>query len=163
MMPAHALQRLDHLGPHLAAEQADHGVPRQLAAERAGLGLEQFGEALHVDLATLHLRPGVVVGVDGVDPADEVARQAELCLVAVEGLEGAGQDDPAEVPQHGVEFHGSQVRLTCSSRERCSHCVPNTSASSARPARSVAQPGLISSSAVATSAARCQALHSRSR
>jgi hypothetical protein len=50
--------------------------------------MEQSVEALGVDLGALEQGPGVGVGIGGVDRPDQVARQALLGLVAVEGLEG---------------------------------------------------------------------------
>jgi hypothetical protein len=67
--------------------------------------LEEAVEALSVDLCALEKGPGVGVGIGGVDGADEVSRQAFLGLVPVEGLEGRGGEDPAEVPDHRLDAH----------------------------------------------------------
>ena len=68
--------------------------------------LELLGEAGPVQLSPLEPGPRVVEGVGGVDPADEALGQALLALVAGEGVERAGQDDPSEVPQDGAH-HGA--------------------------------------------------------
>jgi hypothetical protein len=35
-----------------------------------------------------------------------VEREASGCLIVVEGLEGAGEDDPSEIPEDGTNFLG---------------------------------------------------------
>ena len=57
-------------------------------------------------------RPGVGVGVGRVDRADEVAGQAGARLEAVEGLERAREDHPAEVEEGGTDRHGGHRRVT---------------------------------------------------
>src|SRR3546814_6096635 len=73
-------------------------------AVRAGLCLEQRAEGKRIDLAALEARPGIGMGIGGVDLAQEVARQAAAVLIAAEGLERAGENHPAEIPQDGLDF-----------------------------------------------------------
>lgn len=58
------------------------------------------------DVIALEEGPGVCIGVCGVHPANMVEREASGCLIVVEGLEGAGEDDPSEIPEDGTNFLG---------------------------------------------------------
>src|SRR3546814_18292001 len=74
--------------------------------QRARLFGEQPVKGGGVDLCALELRPGVAVGIGGVDTADEILRQAARLLQPVERLEGRGGDDAAEIEDNGREAHG---------------------------------------------------------
>ena len=67
-------------------------------------------ELVERDQIRLESGPGIIVGVDGVDRADEVARQSAFALEAVERLERAGGQDATEVPQHGAKQLRSLAR-----------------------------------------------------
>src|SRR4029077_247557 len=53
------------------------------------------------DFGALEPGPGVVVGVDRVEPPQEAGRQAVLLFVPSEGLERALEDHSSEVPKDG--------------------------------------------------------------
>jgi hypothetical protein len=71
--------------------------------ECGGFLEKELVETRGVDLVALEQRPGVVVVVGRVDPADQVLRQAPFRLEAVEGLERRGGEDPAEIPDHRLD------------------------------------------------------------
>src|SRR3546814_4110740 len=74
--------RCDHARPHLAGDQRQDVAAMHVLAERAGLGLEQRAEGKRIDLAALEARPGIGMGIGGIDLAQEVARQAAAVLEA---------------------------------------------------------------------------------
>ena len=79
---------------------AEHGEQRPgVHAAAGGLGLsgEGVAELVEGELVALEPCPGVVEVVGGVDGTDEPGGQAVVLLVALEGVEGAGGEDPAEV------------------------------------------------------------------
>jgi hypothetical protein len=86
-----------------------HGSGVEGPACGQGLGLEAPGEGVEVDLTTLEGRPGVGVGIGGVEPADEAVGQAGGGLVVAERVEGAGGDDTAEVPEDRLDPGGRPV------------------------------------------------------
>src|SRR6267142_2702046 len=57
--------------------------------------------AFERNLASFHLCPGIGVGIARIEATDEIFGKAGLRLIAIEGVEGAAEDDPAKVPQHG--------------------------------------------------------------
>ena len=81
------------------------GSDRELLEMREGI--LPILEAGGVDLVALEEGPGVVVGVGGVHPADEVPGQAVLLLQPVEGLERRGGEHPAEIPDHSLDRHAA--------------------------------------------------------
>src|SRR4029450_4537592 len=64
----------------------------------------QVGEPPPVDCVALEPRPGVRVGIGGVEPAQEPVGQSVVTLVAGECLERAGEDHPVEVEDERPEF-----------------------------------------------------------
>ena len=79
---------------------------RYMVAGGDALGFEQSAESIGVDVAALKLGPGIVVWIAGIDAANEVLRQAVVRLVSVEGVEGAGNDDAAEIPEDRLDRTG---------------------------------------------------------
>ena len=94
-----AADRLDHGRAHLAGQQGHHGAGVQLAAGGRASASKRSAELVEGDVAPLQAGPGVGVGVGGVELPDEAGGQPVVALVGGEGVERAGQDDPAEVPQ----------------------------------------------------------------
>ena len=101
----HLVERGDHLRAHLAGQQRQHVGAGHLVAERRRLLGERHVELGVVELGALQPGPRVDVGIGGVHRSDEVERDPPLPLVVPEGLEGAGEDDAAEVPQYRSD-HG---------------------------------------------------------
>ncbi len=101
----HTIEGGDHLLAHLTTEQGEDIGPGDLVTERRGLLGEGGIEPGVVELGALQPSPGVGVGIGSVDGADEVGGQPVQLLEVAEGLEWAGQDDAAEVPQHRSD-HG---------------------------------------------------------
>ena len=58
------------------------------------------------DVVSLEEGPGVCIGVRGVHPANMVEGEAPVCLIAIEGLEGAGEDNSSKIPENGTNFLG---------------------------------------------------------
>jgi hypothetical protein len=104
--PSH---RLDHGRPHVTGQQRQHVTTTHVTTQRAGLSGELLVELVDPDRAPLEARPGVVVGVGGVDRTDETGRQAALGLEASERLERAGGDHATEVEEHGTDGHRQMV------------------------------------------------------
>ena len=53
------------------------------------------------------------MGIARIDGTDDVDGQAAIGFISVEGLEWAGEDDPAKVPENGANWlicHGKQDR-----------------------------------------------------
>ena len=69
-------------------------------AQGSRFNREKVVEPFKLDFAALQACPGVGVRIGRVDGAQEARRQAALVLKAGEGIEGARQDDPAEIPKH---------------------------------------------------------------
>lgn len=65
------------------------------------------------DVVALELSPRVGVRIGCVDRTDEVARQADACLVMVERFEWTRQNDAAKIPEHSCE-HPTIVRARAS-------------------------------------------------
>ena len=98
-------QRLNHPRPHLAGKQRQNVGSAHWMTQRGRLREEFLIEGAAIDLATLEERPCVGIGIGGVDSSDEVPGQAALGLIAVEGLEGRGGEDTAEIPNHRFYDH----------------------------------------------------------
>src|ERR1700744_5905028 len=89
----------------VAGEPLPDPAPLEGVAERPGPRRPGGGEGVDVDLAAFEARPRVVVGVGGIDAADEPRWQAALGLQMGERLERAGGDDTAEVEHHRSYRH----------------------------------------------------------
>src|SRR4029453_1629200 len=116
-----AADGLDHLGTDLPRQLSQYRSAVDLVPGGAGLGLEQLGERGRVDLAALQPRPGVRVGVGGVEPPQEPRWQPVVLFVPRERLEGARDDHPAEVEDDGTHWHSSASHPTSRSRATASH------------------------------------------
>ena len=101
----HGVDGGDHLWSDVPRQLLEYEPAVELVSEGAGLGLPRRREVVNADLVPFQARPGVVVGVGGVDGADEVPRKAALRLQAGECLEGARRDDAAEVEHHRLYRH----------------------------------------------------------
>jgi hypothetical protein len=113
-----AAQRLDHLRPNVAAQCLQDPPAVERVALLARFFLEQGDEAIERNLAAFHFRPRIAVGIARIEAADEVLGQAGLAFVAVKCLEGAAENDPAEIPQDGegvfckARIHGGATVFT---------------------------------------------------
>ncbi len=95
------MQQTQHVGTR-------HAVPQCFAfARKHGIKFKWR------DVAALQFGPRVVVGVHRVHRTDEVGWQAVGCLVVVEGLEWARQNDPTEIKKHSPK-HALSVRAQAS-------------------------------------------------
>src|SRR5208282_6722210 len=74
-----------------------------------------------IDFATLEQRPGVGIGISGVNSSDEARGQATLGLKAVEGLEGRGREHTAKIPNH--RLYGHAFVLPRFEASRCRTCA----------------------------------------
>ena len=92
-------------GAEIAREQRQHVGAADVVAEGLRLLGEERVERGGVDFRAFDPRPGVGVGIDRVDAADDVDRQAALALVAVEGVEGRCREHTAEIPDHRLDSH----------------------------------------------------------
>ena len=100
-MGANPVEGVHHFGPDVTPKEGQDVGAANLettGASFVGEGHVEFGGG---DLTALEAGPGVGVGVGRVDGADHVAGEPPLGFVAIEGLEGARQDDPTEVPEDG--------------------------------------------------------------
>src|SRR5690606_1306499 len=102
---------------------AMHGM-----TQRRALGQEHLAEARGIHLAALEAGPGIAVRIGGIDPAQEILRQAAFLLELAEGIERRGEDHPAEIPQDGPDTHAFMQRFPFSctyySRRRCRYRNP---------------------------------------
>ena len=92
----------------LAGEEPEDVVAGDPVTERRRLLLEGRREVVEGDLVAFESRPRVGVVLGGVDRPDETPGDAVAVLVALEGFERTGQDDPAEVEQHCSDRHGGR-------------------------------------------------------
>ena len=100
------LHGVDHAGPNFTMERRHdamsvHGVPLGRC-----LGFEEPGEIVDGHLASFELGPCVGVRIGGVERADDANGQPGARFVASKRLERRGEDDAAEVPQHGLDGKG---------------------------------------------------------
>ena len=65
---------------------------------------EQAVELRGSDVVSLQQGPGIAVGILGVDGSNDVLREPVSGLVVAKCLEGAGQNDPAEVPHDRLDL-----------------------------------------------------------
>jgi hypothetical protein len=91
----------DSFWPDRAGEYTQHVGPAQVVSQPAGFASEGKVEFGGTDLGALEPRPGIVVGIDRVDPTDEVDGQAACFLEPVECLKRRGGDDTAKVEDDG--------------------------------------------------------------
>src|SRR5208283_5642677 len=88
-------QRFDHPRTHLAGKQWQNFSSTHWMTER-GRFLQKFPvKPGAIDFATLEQRPGVGIGIRGVNSSDEVPGKAASGLKAVEGLEGRTRENAA--------------------------------------------------------------------
>ena len=86
-------------------ELFEHEPAVELVSEGAGLGRPGRRECVKPYLVPLQARPGVVIGVGGIDGADEAWRETPLHLQVCEGLEGARRNDATEIEHHRSYRH----------------------------------------------------------
>ena len=73
-------------------------------ASGGGLGEKGLVKAVEIQGAAFELGPGVVIGVGGVDGADEILGDAVFRFEAVKRLEGAAREHAPEVPKDRFKF-----------------------------------------------------------
>ena len=82
-------------------------------SERFALGRKESIKFNGCDVIAFQKRPGIVMGILGVDSTNDVDGQPSVGLVSVESLKWTGEDDPTKVPQDGANWlicHRLQAR-----------------------------------------------------
>ena len=128
---AAGIERCHHARADVAGQQRQHIAAAYVMAQRCGFGGKGGIEAIGIELVAFQPCPGIAVGIDAVDAADDIVRQAALRLVAVEGIERRRGDDAAEIPQHRLDRHARLSPLLgrpsrYAAKRRCaSHAAAN--------------------------------------
>ena len=86
---------------------------RELVSHGHRLRLEQDVKGPGVDLGPFKPRPGIVMRVGGIDPADEIGGQAAFILQPVERFKRRRRNDPAKIEDDRLESRICQIGLLC--------------------------------------------------
>lgn len=110
-----SLEGCDHVWSDITGKECQNVGARYAVTQILTLKGEEGVEFGWGDVISLQLGPGVVVRVGGVYPANSVRWKAFFGFVTPKRLKRTGEDDPAEVPQHGLDrcfAHMGQVMAT---------------------------------------------------
>jgi len=108
-----------HLLPHTPQLFTDVCIPHPYDPGAKCPAWERFlDEAFEGNLAAFHFCPRIGVAIARIEAADEIFGKSDLGLIAIEGLERAGEDHAAEIPQHSARgfcmpnIHGGATLFT---------------------------------------------------
>ena len=91
---------MDHFWPNFALKKRQNVVTPNVESGECGIygkSLVKFGRG---NVAALKMRPGVVIGIGGVDGPNGVKGESLGGLKAVKRLKGAAQDHAPKIPQN---------------------------------------------------------------
>ena len=89
---------MHHFGPNIAFQKRQHVITTNVEASGCGIlgkSRVEFGGRY---IAPLKMRPGVVIGVGGVNRPNRVQGEPLGGLKAVKGLKRAAEDHPTKIP-----------------------------------------------------------------